>query len=306
MSLKDLFKFRKQRPRRTSPQTELMSEEDISELWTQCPACKTVNYNADLKANLKVCKNCQHHFRISSYERIEFLIDAGSWDELNGNIRPSDPLNFVDLKPYTRSLEDAKKRAGTTEAIVTGVGKIQGYDLALGVMEFAFLGGSMGSVVGERIACLVDTAIERKLPLILVSSSGGARMHEGLFSLMQMAKTATALAQLKKAGQLYISVLADPTYGGVSASYAMLGDIIIAEPGAKIGFAGPRVIEETIRQKLPKDFQTSEYMLEHGQIDLVIPRKELKSQITQLIRLHQPNNYHQDPHPTKQVEQVHG
>jgi acetyl-CoA carboxylase carboxyl transferase subunit beta len=286
MGLKDIFKFKRKRNEPAKPSAELISEQELSELWAQCPSCKTTIYTTELKANSMVCHKCEYHFRISSYERIEQLIDADTWEEINGSIRPSDPLKFVDLKPYVQSLESAKKRSGATEAIVTGIGKINGCETALGVMEFGFMGGSMGSVVGERIARLCEMAIDKKLPVVLISTSGGARMHEGLLSLMQMAKTSAVLAELKKSKLLFISVLTDPTYGGVSASFAMLGDIIIAEPRAKIGFAGPRVIEETIRQKLPKDFQTSEYLLEHGQIDLVVHRNKLKQQLSQLIKLH--------------------
>jgi acetyl-CoA carboxylase carboxyl transferase subunit beta len=286
MSLKNLFKFKRKKQEPVKPSQELISEQELSELWAQCPACKTTIYTAELKSNLMVCTKCEHHFRISSYERVEQLIDADTWDEINCSIKPADPLNFIDLKPYAQSVEAAKKKSGATEAIVTGIGKIHGQEAAFGIMEFGFLGGSMGSVVGERIARLCEAAIARSLPVILIASSGGARMHEGLFSLMQMAKTSASLAQLKAHKLLYVSVLTDPTYGGVSASFATLGDIIIAEPKAKIGFAGPRVIEETIRQKLPKDFQTSEYLLEHGQIDLVVKRPELKKMLSQLIKLH--------------------
>jgi acetyl-CoA carboxylase carboxyl transferase subunit beta len=286
MGLRDLFKFKRSKKQPKDTANELISDEELSELWTQCPSCKTMIYNTELKANLKVCPKCDHHFRIGAYERIEQLIDAGTWEELNYSIKTADPLNFVELKKYTEAIEAAKKKSGSTEAIITGLGKINGEETAIGVMEFGFLGGSMGAVVGERIARLCDTAYEKNLPVILVASSGGARMHEGLFSLMQMAKTSGSLNKLKEKGLVYVSILVDPTYGGVSASFAMLGDIIIAEPKAKIGFAGPRVIEETIRQKLPKDFQTAEYLLEHGQIDLVINRAELKSKLSMLIKMH--------------------
>ena len=233
-----------------------------------------------------ICPKCEHHFRIDSATRIAQLVDINTWQEINENIIASDPLNFTDLKPYTESIKAAKSRSGCTEAIITGFGKINNLEMALGIMEFNFLGGSMGSVVGERIARLAEEALKRQTPLVLVSSSGGARMHEGLLSLMQMAKTSAALTKLREHKILFVSVLADPTYGGVSASFAMLGDIIIAEPKAKIGFAGPRVIEETIRQKLPKGFQTSEYLLEHGQIDLVIHRKKMKETLATLISMH--------------------
>lgn len=285
MKLKDLFKFRQKKTKILAPDS--LSDKELSDLWTQCPACKITIYNAELKTNLMICNKCDHHFRINSQTRIEQLIDTGSWLQIGDNITTSDPLNFTDLKPYTESIEAAKKRSGCTEAIVTGFGKINNLEIALGVMEFNFLGGSMGAVVGEKIVRLAEEALKRRIPLILISSSGGARMHEGLLSLMQMAKTSATLGKLKEQKILFISVLADPTYGGVSASFAMLGDIIMAEPKAKIGFAGPRVIEETIRQKLPKNFQTSEYLLEHGQIDLVIHRKKMKETLSQLVSMHQ-------------------
>ena len=284
MKLKDLFKFRQKKSNTLSP--EGLSEKELSDLWTQCSACKTTIYNADLKANLMICPKCEHHFRIDSATRIAQLVDTETWQEISENIITSDPLNFTDLKPYTESIKAAQSRSGYTEAIITGFGKINNLEMALGIMEFNFLGGSMGSVVGERIVRLAEEALKRQTPLVLISSSGGARMHEGLLSLMQMAKTSAALTKLREHKILFISVLADPTYGGVSASFAMLGDIIIAEPKAKIGFAGPRVIEETIRQKLPKGFQTSEYLLEHGQIDLVIHRKKMKETLATLISMH--------------------
>jgi len=293
MKLKELFRF-KPRKKASPKAPETLSGQELNELWTQCPACKTMIYNEDLKNNLMVCHKCEHHCRISAYERIEQLIDPGTWEEVNCSVKPADPLNFIDLKPYTQSIEDAKKRSGSTEAIITGTGAINGLEVAIAVMEFSFMGGSMGSVVGERIARLCELAIQRKLPLLIVSSSGGARMHEGLLSLMQMAKTSAMLLKLRENKLLFISILADPTYGGVSASFAMLGDIIIAEPKAKIGFAGPRVIEETIRQKLPKDFQTAEYLLEHGQIDLVKHRKDLKTTLAQLFRMHIPSSSPRD------------
>ncbi len=287
MGLKtSLFRFRTRKVQSLEKKEDILSDKELIDLWSQCPYCKAMIYNDELKKNLRVCPKCNHHFRMNSYERIEQLIDAGTWEELNNNIKTANPLNFVDIKAYSNRIEEAKKQSGTSEAIITGVGNIYGQRTSLAVMEFSFLGGSMGSVVGERICRSIEYSIENKLPLIIISSSGGARMHEGLFSLMQMAKTSSSLQKLRQAKLLYISVLADPTYGGVSASFATLGDIIIGEPGAKIGFAGPRVIEETIRQKLPKDFQTAEYLLEHGQLDLVIDRHNLKNKLFQLIKMH--------------------
>lgn len=287
MGLKtSLYRLRRRKLFKKNQSEELLSEEDVSDLWKQCPDCKEMVYHTDMEDNMSVCPHCGYHFRVSAYERIEQLIDAGTWNELFHEITTSDPLEFVDLKRYKHRLESAKKVSESSEAIITGHGKVLGEEMALGVMEFKFLGGSMGSVVGERIKCLAEYAVENKIPLMLVSASGGARMHEGLVSLFQMAKTSAALNKLKDEKLLFISLLTDPTYGGVSASFSMLGDIIMAEPKARIGFAGPRVIEETIKQKLPKDFQSSEYLLEHGQIDLITPRKELKQQVNTLIKLH--------------------
>ncbi|MBI3590413.1 MAG: acetyl-CoA carboxylase carboxyltransferase subunit beta [Candidatus Melainabacteria bacterium] len=264
-------------------------DELLCTLWTKCQGCNELLYTSELKKNLSVCKHCGFHHRLSAQERIDQLIDYGSFIEINENILPDDPLNFVDLKPYKNRLNEAQKTSGVKEAIITGLGSINNQLTAIGVMEFQYIGGSMGSVVGEKIVSLIENAIDKRLPLVLISSSGGARMHEGILSLMQMAKTAGALKKLHEAKLLYISILTEPTFGGVTASFAMLGDILIAEPHARIGFAGRRVIEETIRQKLPKDFQTAEYLLENGQIDLVVPRPNLKQHISDLIRLHSQN-----------------
>lgn len=264
-------------------------DEVLCTLWAKCQGCNELLYTSELKTNLSVCKKCGYHHRLSAQERIEQLIDYGTFIEINDNILPNDPLNFVDLKPYKERLKDAQSSSSVKEAIITGLGNINNQAVAIGAMEFLFIGGSMGSVVGEKITLLVEKAIEKKLPLILVSSSGGARMHEGILSLMQMAKTAGALKKFHEAKLLYISVLTEPTFGGVTASFSMLGDIIVAEPGARIGFAGRRVIEETIRQKLPKDFQTAEYLVENGQIDSVVSRQNLKQYLSDLIRLHSQN-----------------
>lgn len=286
MGLKtSLFRFRR-RSLSEPKKEDILSDEELIELWTKCPECKAMLYNADLRANLKVCPKCAYHFRIGSYDRIEQLADAGSWEELFSSVKTADPLKFSDLRAYAERVEQARRDSGSSEAIITGKAKLNSIDAGLAVMEFNFMGGSMGSVVGERLSRLCDYCIKEKLPLILFSTSGGARMQEGLVSLLQMAKTSSALQRLRENKLIFISVLLDPTYGGVSASFAMLGDIIIAEPGAKIGFAGPRVIEETIRQKLPKDFQTSEYLLEHGQIDLITDRHSLKATLSKLLRMH--------------------
>lgn len=267
----------------------VICDELLCSLWTKCQGCNHLLYTSELKKNLSVCKQCGYHHRLAAFERIEQLTDYGSFFAISENILPADPLNFVDLKPYKERLKEAERTTGTKEAVVTGIGNINNQRVAIAAMEFGYIGGSMGSVVGEKITRLVERALEECLPLVIVSSSGGARMHEGILSLMQMAKTASALKKFHEAKLLYISLLSEPTFGGVSASFAMLGDITVAEPQARIGFAGRRVIEETIRQKLPKDFQTAEYLLEHGQIDLVVPRANIKATISELIRLHTQN-----------------
>lgn len=264
-------------------------DELLCSLWAKCLSCNQLLYVSELKKNLSVCKQCGYHHRLTAWERIEQIIDYGTFLELSGDILPDDPLNFTDLKPYKERLKEAQKLAGTKEAIVTGIGNINNQRIAIAAMEFQYIGGSMGSVVGEKITRLIEKAIELRIPLIIVSSSGGARMHEGILSLMQMAKTASALEEFHEEKLLYISLLTEPTYGGVTASFAMLGDLIIAEPKARIGFAGRRVIEETIKQKLPKDFQTAEYLLENGQVDLIVSRIDLKETIYELIRLHTQN-----------------
>lgn len=272
-----------------NPKQPPIDDEVLCALWTKCQGCNELLYTSELKKNYSVCKKCSYHHRLTAQERIDILTDFGTFFETSENILPSDPLNFTDLKSYKSRLKEAEQSSGAKEAIITGIGNIDNQGIAIASMEFQFIGGSMGSVVGEKITLLIEQAIENKLPLIIVSSSGGARMHEGILSLMQMAKTASGLKKFHEANLLYISLLTEPTFGGVTASFAMLGDIIIAEPQARIGFAGRRVIEETIRQKLPKDFQTAEYLLENGQIDLVVPRQNLKQTISELIRLHNQN-----------------
>ena len=266
-----------------------LCDDQLCILWTKCQGCNELLYTSELKKNLSVCKHCGYHHRLTALERIELMTDYGSFLEVNENILANDPLNFTDLKPYKDRLQEAEKSASVKEAIITGIATINNQPIAIGAMEFQFIGGSMGSVVGEKIVRLIEKAIEKRIPLTLISSSGGARMHEGILSLMQMAKTSSALRKLHEEKLHYISILTEPTFGGVTASFAMLGDIIIAETQARIGFAGRRVIEETIKQKLPKDFQTAEYLLEHGQIDMVLHRKELKQTISELIHLHVQN-----------------
>ncbi|MGE3189973.1 MAG: acetyl-CoA carboxylase, carboxyltransferase subunit beta [Vicinamibacterales bacterium] len=253
-------------------------------LWVKCPACDTILYNKDLAANLSVCHKCAHHFRLSAEERLRSLFDGERWVEQDAGLRSNDPLQFTDTKPYRSRLEASQRATGRNDAIIVGVGAIDGLESVVAAMEYSFIGGSMGVVMGERIVRGIETALERRVPMIIVSCSGGARMMEGALSLMQMAKVSAGLARLDKAGLPYVSILTDPTTGGVTASFAMLGDLNIAEPRALIGFAGPRVIEQTIRQKLPEGFQSSEFLLEHGMLDLVVDRRELKSTLAGALR----------------------
>ncbi len=251
-------------------------------LWVKCDHCRKLIWKADLEANLQVCPYCGFHFRIGSRERINHLLDPG-FEIVDTGLRSTDPLDFCDLKPYKKRLAEAQRKTGLDDAILNATGTLEGLPLVLSVMEYGFIGGSMGSVVGETIARAVDRAYDTKTPLIIVSASGGARMMEGIASLMQLAKISNGLARLDDARIPYISLMTDPTTGGVTASFAMLGDLNIAEPGALIGFAGPRVIEQTIRQKLPEGFQRSEFLLQHGFLDAVVPRKELKPYLAQAL-----------------------
>jgi acetyl-CoA carboxylase carboxyl transferase subunit beta len=256
-------------------------------LWIKCDQCRKTLWKADLDANLQVCPNCGKHFKLAARARIESLLEPG-YELVDLELRSTDPLEFTDLKPYKGRLAAAQKSTGLNDAIINAVGRMGGphgeQEVVLSVMEYGFIGGSMGPVMGETIARAVDRALERKVPLIIVSSSGGARMMEGIASLMQMAKVSAALAKLDEAKIPYISLMTDPTTGGVTASFAMLGDLNIAEPGALIGFAGPRVIEQTIRQKLPEGFQRSEFLLQHGFLDAVVPRKDLKAYLAETLR----------------------
>lgn len=250
--------------------------------WVKCDSCKEIIYKNELHKNLSVCPNCGKHFRLSARRRIKQIADEGTFKEIGGDILTKDPLKF---EGYLKKVEVLKEKTKIEEAVKCGICEIEGEKAVLGVMDGNFLMGSMGSAVGERITLAIETAIEKKLPFIMFCVSGGARMQEGIVSLMQMAKTSSAIAKLNEAGNLYISVLTDPTTGGVTASFASLGDIILAEPKALIGFAGPRVIEQTIKQKLPEGFQSSEFLLEHGFIDKIVERKDMKSTIAKLIRL---------------------
>ena len=254
-----------------------------TDVFDKCKGCSEILYSERLAQNLHVCPTCGYHLRIGADGYVSLLIDSGTFRELDTGLRASDPLTFTDLKPYLDRIVEAEAK-GKEEAVISGTGELSGIPLALAVMDFDFIGGSMGSVVGEKIARAGHAALKDKIPFIIVSASGGARMQEGIYSLMQMAKTSTVLARLHEAGLPFVSILTHPTTGGVTASYAMLGDVNIAEPGALIGFAGPRVIEETIKQELPAGFQRSEFLCEHGMVDRVVDRRELKGMVTMILR----------------------
>jgi len=254
-------------------------------LWVKCDGCKEIVYKKEIDRNLKVCPKCNYHFRISARERLKLLVDDGSFLEIDETLVSVDPLNFKDKISYKDRLQEKQKATGLKEAVISGDALIKGYPVSLVIMDFSFMGGSMGSVVGEKVSRAAERAFEKKQPLIIVSSSGGARMQEGIFSLMQMAKVSAAIGRLKDNGILYISILCDPTFGGVTASFASIGDIIIAEPKSLIGFAGARVIEQTIKQPLPEDFQRADFLLEHGLIDIVVQRQHLREMLAKLFDL---------------------
>jgi len=272
------FQKKDRKPLRSSERRDLPPD-----VFQKCKSCGEILYREKLAQNLEVCPTCGFHFRIDADAYVELLIDEGSFDELDAHLRAADPLLFTDLKPYRERIQ-AAERSGQDEAVITGTGTLDGMPVALSVMDFRYIAGSMGSVVGEKIARCGRAALERRIPLIVISASGGARMQEGIYSLMQMAKTSAVLARLHEAAVPFVSILTDPTTGGVTASYAMLGDVHIAEPGALIGFAGPRVIEETIKQELPDGFQRAEFLLRHGMIDRVVDRRELKAELAVLLR----------------------
>ena len=274
--------FKKARKPMTSSTAEKPSRVPEG-LWVKCPGCAKVIYNKELDQNLHVCPHCGHHFRIRAADRLRSLFDGGKWAEHFPDIVSTDPLEFTDTKPYRDRLRTTIESTGVKDAVIVGTGRLDGHDVVIAAMEYAFIGGSMGVVVGEKITRAVEMALERRQSLIVVSCSGGARMMEGALSLMQMAKISAALARLDRAGLPYVSVLTDPTTGGVTASFAMLGDVNIAEPKALIGFAGPRVIEQTIRQKLPSGFQRSEFLVEHGMLDLVIDRRDMKATLARVL-----------------------
>lgn len=256
-------------------------------LWTKCPDCNETLYTKQLEELQKVCPKCNYHFRLSAKERIELLLDTGSFQEIKDSLTSANPLNFPE---YEDKLKKSIEKTGLNEAVIIGTATMKNLPIAFGVMDFNFMGASMGSVFGEKITRLIELALERKYPLVLATTSGGARMQEGALSLMQLAKTSAALAKFHEAGLLYISVLTDPTTGGVTASFGMLGDIIISEPKALIGFAGPRVIEQTIKQRLPKGFQRAEFLLEHGMLDMIVQRKELKDTLIKILSFFSKNN----------------
>ncbi len=254
-------------------------------LWVKCDGCKEIVYKKEIEKNLKICPKCNYHFRISARERLKLLVDEGSFIEADENLVSIDPLHFKDSVAYKDRLKENQKKSGLKEAVISGDALIKGYPVSLVIMDFSFMGGSMGSVVGEKVTRAVERALGKKQPFVAVASSGGARMQEGIFSLMQMAKVSAAVGRLKDNGILYISVLCDPTFGGVTASFATLGDIIIGEPKSLIGFAGPRVIEQTIKQPLPEDFQRADFLLDHGLIDMVLDRKNLKETLAKIFEL---------------------
>lgn len=285
MSLFDWFANRQ----KSGPISKERQEREIADgLWSKCEACGVLTYTKDLQANQMVCPECGHHIRVYSDERIRQLIDPNTWMPIDVGLVATDPLKFRDRKTYSDRLRDMQEKTKLLDSVQTGIGQLDGLPVGLGVMDFRFMGGSMGSVVGEKLTRMIERATRERLPVIIVCASGGARMQEGLLSLMQMAKISGALQRLQTAKLLYIPVLTHPTTGGVTASFAMLGDVILAEPKATIGFAGRRVVEQTLREKLPEDFQTAEYLLQHGFVDAIVPRTQLKPTLARLIRLHQP------------------
>ena len=296
MSLFDWFAETRSRAseayRRKTPSLNQESQErEIPDgLWHKCSSCSALTYVKDLKTNLMVCPECGHHNQVNAYERIAQLIDAGTWQEMDADLTSCDPLGFKDRKPYIDRIKEYKQKTGLSDGVITGTGKIDGSDAALAVMDFRFMGGSMGSVVGEKITRMLETATAKRYPALIFCASGGARMQEGILSLMQMAKTSAALERHRQANLLYIPVLTNPTTGGVTASFAMLGDLILAEPKALIGFTGRRVIEQTLKQKIPEGFQSSEYLLDHGFVDAVVPRTKLKQSLSMILKMHQPQS----------------
>ncbi len=275
--------FRRNKPKIEEQNNDEERKVKTEGIFVKCPECDNALYKRELKESFQVCTHCAYHFRFGARERLDMLFDDSEYEKLDEHITSADPLGFVDTKPYIERIEEAKKKSGLPEAVVCGKGKVSGHLVYAGAMDMSFIGGSMGSAVGEKLTRLIEYALENKGAVIIFSASGGARMQEGTFSLMQMAKISAALAKLHQARLPYISILTDPTTGGVTASFAMLGDVNIGEPKALIGFAGPRVIEQTIRQKLPKGFQRSEFLLEHGMLDMVVDRRQLRETIIKLL-----------------------
>ena len=288
MTIKDWFNKRKELQIAHRELDEAQIDDSIGKLWIKCYNCGANLLKKDVEENMDVCPQCHYHFRINSEKRIQQLFDEGSFKEMFSEILPTDPLEFVDTEAYSKRLKSAKEKTNLNEAVKCGTGKIDGVQVSAAIMDFEYMGGSMGSVVGEKITLAMEYALKKKIPMIVVTASGGARMQESALSLMQMAKTSCAVARLNEAGILYMTILTEPTFGGVTASFATLGDVIIAEQGARIGFAGRRVIEQTIKQNLPSDFQTAEYLMKYGQIDILSSRQDLKSTVAKVLKLHIP------------------
>lgn len=286
MTIQSWFEKRKQAQEQRKALETKIEDDGLPGLWTKCVHCEAQLPKKDLEDNDMVCPLCDYHFRINARTRISQLFDENSFEEKFAEVKPTDALNFVDTESYVDRIKKAKAKTGLDDAVITGTGKINGNEIATAVMDFEYMGGSMGSVVGEKVTRIMEEAIKRKIPMLAITSSGGARMQESALSLMQMAKTACACAKMDDAGILYITLLTEPTFGGITASFATLGDIIVAEQGARIGFAGRRVIEQTIRQKLPSDFQTAEYLLKYGQIDVISKRKDMKETLTKILEMH--------------------
>lgn len=287
MTVQDWFEKRKEAQIQRRALEARVEIEANPDLWTKCVHCDAQLLKKDIEENDMVCPVCDYHFRVNARTRIKQLFDEGSFEELFSEIKPTDPLEFVDTESYKDRLKAAQEKTGMDDAVVTGIASIEGHKLATAVMDFDFMGGSMGSVVGEKVTRVIEKAIELRLPVLVITSSGGARMQESALSLMQMAKTSCACARLDEAGLLYINLITDPTFGGVTASFGTLGDIIVAEQGARVGFAGRRVIEQTIRQKLPSDFQTAEYLMKYGQVDVVSSRKNLRETLSNILAMHE-------------------
>lgn len=286
MTIQAWFEKRKQAQVARKALEAKIEDDGLPGLWVKCVHCAAQIPKKDLEDNDMVCPLCEYHFRVNARTRITQLFDKDSFQELHADVKPADPLEFVDTESYKNRIQKAKDKTSLNDAVITGLGKINGQKISAAVMDFEYMGGSMGSVVGEKVTRMMEEAIKQKIPMLVVTASGGARMQESALSLMQMAKTSCACAKMDEAGILYICLLTEPTFGGVTASFGTLGDIIVAEQGARIGFAGRRVIEQTIRQKLPSDFQTAEYLLKYGQVDVVSKRKDLKETLSKILEMH--------------------